>query len=649
MLWGGSHRVLARAGKFVFGLGALVTGGVALYDIIQHGHLSLMSPYVLGRGRARRHRSASGRLAGRARPRIARWRAAQPNCSTLTAKLEASLATVSAMNARLHESEARYKGLVDAQGDAIFRRAPDSRLTYGNDAFFRLFGLRPARRARPSLRARTASRQPRAVCSAASPAWRRARRASRYDQHVRTAYGWRWIAWEDYAVRDAARPADRSAKRRPRHHRAQGAGRRADRSARQRRSGEPRQVRLPRHHEPRDPHADERRARHGAAAAGNRARPRTAHLCRGDPAIRRVAAVADRRHSGFLQDRIRHDDVWKKTKWTCAASSKAWSNCWRRAPTPRASSSLPSSPPTCPRSFAPTRMRLRQILTNLVGNAVKFTEKGGVCVDVQSAEMRGRRILRFEVRDTGVGVPREKRAGDLRRIRAGRFQPCAQLRRHRAWALRSPSALSRRWAARSASMRRRAAAACSGSRCRRIVVRDAQRRRSHQPRRASKIAIVTRNAVLREGLTAQIRAAGGEVVAARLRRRRCSRDDARCRPDRRRHRATAGTARMARRARCAPSCCSRLARAASSPELKAHGLRRLSGEAGAPALAGRTHLLAETAGMTHVRVAGALPQSSESSRACVSTAAAAAACARRYDAAPDCTSFSPRTIPSTRC
>ena len=26
---------------------------------------------------------------------------------------------------------------------------------------------------------------------------------ARYDQFVRTAYGWRWIAWEDFAVRDA--------------------------------------------------------------------------------------------------------------------------------------------------------------------------------------------------------------------------------------------------------------------------------------------------------------------------------------------------------------------------------------------------------------------------------------------------------------
>ena len=27
---------------------------------------------------------------------------------------------------------------------------------------------------------------------------------ARYDQHIRTAYGWRWIAWEDYAIRDPA-------------------------------------------------------------------------------------------------------------------------------------------------------------------------------------------------------------------------------------------------------------------------------------------------------------------------------------------------------------------------------------------------------------------------------------------------------------
>ena len=68
-----------------------------------------------------------------------------------------------AINARLNQSEARYKGLVDAQGDAIFRRDAASRLTYGNDAFFKLFGLDPGARHRLSLRARAASGKPRAA------------------------------------------------------------------------------------------------------------------------------------------------------------------------------------------------------------------------------------------------------------------------------------------------------------------------------------------------------------------------------------------------------------------------------------------------------------------------------------------------------
>ena len=61
------------------------------------------------------------------------------------ARLEASLKNAAAINNRLNHSEIRYKGLVDAQGDAIFRRDASSRLTYGNAAFFKLFGLDPAR------------------------------------------------------------------------------------------------------------------------------------------------------------------------------------------------------------------------------------------------------------------------------------------------------------------------------------------------------------------------------------------------------------------------------------------------------------------------------------------------------------------------
>ena len=59
-----------------------------------------------------------------------------------------------------------------------------------------------------------------------------------------------------------------------------------------------------------------------------------------------------------------------------------------------------------PRVLMADGMRLRQVLMNLAGNAVKFTSRGGVCVAVEpdGAEVR------FKVSDTGPGVPYSRRA-----------------------------------------------------------------------------------------------------------------------------------------------------------------------------------------------------------------------------------------------
>jgi PAS domain S-box-containing protein len=78
-------------------------------------------------------------------------------------------------------------------------------------------------------------------------------------------------------------------------------------------------------------------------------------------------------------------------------------------------------PPDVPDALNGDPLRLRQIIVNLVGNAIKFTEQGEVVVDVKIADC-GLQIadseqgnlqsaiynLQFSVRDTGIGIPPEK-------------------------------------------------------------------------------------------------------------------------------------------------------------------------------------------------------------------------------------------------
>ena len=64
--------------------------------------------------------------------------------------------------------------------------------------------------------------------------------------------------------------------------------------------------------------------------------------------------------------------------------------------------------PDVPREVAGDPHRLRQVLINLIGNAVKFTECGDVSLSVRlESRSDNRAIVRFEVTDTGIGIPPE--------------------------------------------------------------------------------------------------------------------------------------------------------------------------------------------------------------------------------------------------
>ncbi|MFN2450433.1 MAG: ATP-binding protein, partial [Candidatus Baltobacteraceae bacterium] len=56
--------------------------------------------------------------------------------------------------------------------------------------------------------------------------------------------------------------------------------------------------------------------------------------------------------------------------------------------------------------------RLRQVLSNLIGNALKFTERGHVNIDVSvESDSREHQLVRFSVTDTGIGIKPEAHAG----------------------------------------------------------------------------------------------------------------------------------------------------------------------------------------------------------------------------------------------
>ncbi len=502
---------LARAGMAIFGLGALTIGAAALTDGVLHGRLMVLSPLVLG---ALALLGVAVLLAGLvdARRRAHTLQNSTTELRSLTEKLEASLATVSAINARLHESEVRYKGLVDAQGDAIFRRSPDSRLSYANDAFFKLFGLQPQNAIghpfAPELHPDS-----RAPLFGSFAGLETGRARVRYDQHVRTAYGWRWIAWEDYAIRDASgrlieiQSVGRDVTERKALEDALTDARDKAEAASRAKSG----FLATMSHEIRTPMNGVLGMARLLMETKLQPEQRTYAEAIQQSGVALLSLIEDildfsKIESGTVT--LEEDEIEPRQIVEGVVELLA-----TRAHT-KGIELVAVIAPDAPELVRIDGIRLRQVLTNLVGNAVKFTEKGGVRVDMRLVEERERRFLRFEVRDTGVGVPAEKRAEIF-----DEFVQADSSHARRFGGSGLGLAISKRLVAAMGGEIGIDPAPGGGSlfwfTTPAIAIRDAT---PTEAERLSgyRIAFVTRNAVLREGVTAQIRAAGGDVVGLRL-------------------------------------------------------------------------------------------------------------------------------------
>jgi PAS domain S-box-containing protein len=296
-------------------------------------------------------------------------------------------------NWELKEAEERARSLLEAQGDVIVRRDGENVVTFANDAFCTLSGRSRAELIGSPLALRLIEQGGTALLSDGTRI---------YDQKIATADGARWIAWREVMVRAGA------------HMQVQGVGRDV---------------------------TDRVKAEHALsdardqAEAANRAKSRflamISHEIRtplsgilgmsdllldtqltpeqatyakavktsGDLLLSLIDEILDfsKIEAGRLDIEARAFDLRAMVEETVELIAP-------RAQEKRLEigSYVESS---LPRQVMGDAARLRQVLLNLAGNAIKFTESGTVAIIVEQGTERGTDQVRFLVRDTGIGVP----------------------------------------------------------------------------------------------------------------------------------------------------------------------------------------------------------------------------------------------------
>ena len=326
--------------------------------------------------------------------------------ATLGAHLDASLETLRDLQWEVSEREARYRDLLDHQGDVILRRDGLHRLTFANDSFCRTFGIERDEAVGQVFTLPLAE----SVNGDTDLLPTDEERHSRLVE-LATSAGPRWFIWEDFAVI----AADGSVSE------VQSVGH----DVTEQRAAE---LAL----------AEARDQAESANDAKSRFLASMSHEIRTpmNGILGMVGLLLDTDLSAEQRTYARAISTSAKTLLSLIDEvldfSKIEAGRLELRPAPFDIADAAQSviellaprardrgleiawyaAPDLPKTVIGDEMRIRQILMNLVGNAIKFTDRGGVALHLclapgRHGEANGESIVRLAVRDTGPGVPPE--------------------------------------------------------------------------------------------------------------------------------------------------------------------------------------------------------------------------------------------------
>ena len=313
-----------------------------------------------------------------------------------TRKLAARVEQLFDRNWELREAEERARSLLEAQGDVIVRRDAQGRITYANDAFCTLAGAAPEQLIGNEDELHVLAQGPVTVLGDGTRV---------HDQKIACGDAARWIAWREVPVRSEAG------------NETQGVGRDVtDRVEAERALALARDQAEA---------ANRAKSRFLAMVSHEIRTPLNGMLGMSDLLLdteltpeQRTYAKAAKTSGETLLSLIEEVLDFSKIE---AGRLDLEARPFALAPlveeavelmAPRAQGKgieiAGFVDERLPAMLAGDAARLRQVLLNLAGNAVKFTEQGGVAVIVEPGETAG--AARFQVRDTGIGLKPEDQA-----------------------------------------------------------------------------------------------------------------------------------------------------------------------------------------------------------------------------------------------